>query len=93
MSAAAHLTVVSPPAPADPMRRAERVRRLQEEAASIARDHIGELERVLEAVNELASEISEGGDAYPVGARDLCRRLADDVASRAMTLNAIVQRH
>lgn len=93
MSAAAHLTVVSPPTASDTSPRAERIRRLQAEAVSLAKDHIGELERALETVNELALEISEGGDAYPVGARELCRRLADDACSRAMTLNAIVHKH
>ena len=48
---------------------AERVRSLQAEARAMARNHIAELERVLEEAVVLAEEIGEGGEAYPVGAR------------------------
>jgi hypothetical protein len=89
---ASHLTIVSPPAPAaEPL--AERIRRLQAEAQQLARDHVVDLERALERVAALADEISHGGDAYPPGARDLCRRLAEDSAWRAATLEAILQKN
>lgn len=89
---ASHLTVISPPAPgSEPL--AERIRRLQAEAQQLARDHVADLERALERVAQLADEISQGGDAYPVGVRDLCRRLSEDSAWRAATLEAIIQKN
>lgn len=91
---ASHLTVVSPPAPgsaADNL--GDRIRRLQAEAQLLAKDHVADLERALERVASLANEIATGGDAYPIGARDLCRRLSEDSSWRAATLNAIIHKH
>ena len=44
------------------------------------------------SVEKMATEIAEGGDAYPPGVRDLCRRLAEDCETRAQTLEAISAR-
>lgn len=91
---AAHLTVISPPTPgSNPESLGDRIRRLQDEAHQLARDHVVDLGRALERVAQLADEVSNGGDAYPIGARDLCRRLAEDSVWRAATLDAIVQRN
>ncbi|MFN3582496.1 hypothetical protein [Phenylobacterium sp.] len=82
------------PAPA-PIRTesvAERVRRLQAEAKQLAKDHIRSLSAQLVAVEELAAEIAEGGEAYPPGVRDLARRLVEDMDARVQTLEAIVAR-
>jgi hypothetical protein len=40
----------------------------------------------------MAKEIADGGDAYPVGARELAGRLAADLPAKADTLKAIVGR-
>jgi hypothetical protein len=87
----AHLTVI-PASEPDPCHRAERIRKLQAEAQLLAREHLADLERALELVTGLAAEIADGGDAYPAGARDLCRRLAEDASWRANTLSCIVQK-
>ena len=71
---------------------AERVRKLQLEARTLAKDHVRALEQALTDVELLAAEIAEGGDAYPPGVRDLARRLAEDCTSRVQTLEAIVSR-
>lgn len=71
---------------------AERVRRLQAEAKGLARQHVQALEAALAEVEAIASEIAEGGEAYPPGVRDLARRLAEDCDIRAQTLEAIVTR-
>ena len=71
---------------------AERVRRLQLEARTLAKDHVRALEQALTDVELLAAEIADGGDAYPPGVRDLARRLAEDCTSRVQTLEAIVAR-
>jgi hypothetical protein len=89
----ARLTVISPPlaAPAaEP--RAERIRRLQAEAQALAREQIALLQEQLLEVTRLAQEIADGGDAYPIGARELSRRLAEDLPRQAGTLAAIARK-
>jgi len=56
----------------------ERVRRLQNEARGLAREHIMALQAALISVETLAAEISEGGEAYPPGVRDIARRLSEN---------------
>lgn len=91
---AAALSVVSgtdlsghPPEPLS-----ERVRRLQAEAREMAREHVTALELALIGVARLAGEIADGGEAYPVGARELSRQLIADCEGRAQTLEAILSR-
>jgi hypothetical protein len=71
---------------------AERVRRLQAEAKQLAKDHVRSLSAALVNVEQLALEISEGGEAYPPGVRDLARRMVEDCETRVQTLEAIVSR-
>ncbi len=71
---------------------AERVRSLQAEARGLAKDHVRALEQAIADAERLASEIAEGGDAYPPGVRDLARRFAEDAEGRIQTLEAIVSR-
>ena len=71
---------------------AERVRRLQAEARQLAKDHIHALTAAILTAEAIASEIAEGGEAYPPGVRDLARRFAEDAGPRAQTLEAITAR-
>lgn len=71
---------------------ADRVKRLQLEARALAVEQVEALEAVLMQAAALAREIAEGGDAYPVGARELAGRLASDLPSKSETLKAIVSR-
>ena len=71
---------------------AERVRRLQAEAKQLAKDHIKALVTQIADLEVMAAEISEGGDAYPPGVRDIARRLVEDCEARVQTLEAIVAR-
>lgn len=71
---------------------AQRVRRLQAEARSLAKDHVRSLGAALGEVERIAAEIAEGGDAYPPGIRDIARRLVEDCEARAQTLEAISAR-
>ena len=71
---------------------AERVRRLQAEARQLAKDHVRALSEAILNAEKLAAEISEGGDAYPPGVRDLARRFVEDCEARVQTLEAIVAR-
>ena len=70
----------------------ERVKRLQLEARALAVEQVEAQERVLLEASRLAKEIADGGDAYPVGARELASRLASDLPAKAETLKAIVGR-
>ncbi len=70
----------------------DRVKRLQMEARALAVEQVEALERVLLDASRMAREIAEGGDAYPVGARELASRLASDLPAKAETLKAIVGR-
>ena len=85
-----HLSVVSPSYAESPSLKAKR---LLAEAKAAALEHTGALEVALEQVAALAAEVSEGGDAYPVGVRELSRQLSDDAVSRLQTLNAILNRN
>ncbi|WP_426027929.1 hypothetical protein [Brevundimonas sp. TWP2-3-4b2] len=69
-----------------------RVKRLQLEARALAVEQVEALERVLMQASVMAREIAEGGDAYPVGARELAGRLSSDLPAKAETLKAIVGR-
>ncbi|OYX59077.1 MAG: hypothetical protein B7Y86_01210 [Brevundimonas subvibrioides] len=75
-----------------PQTTADRVKQLQAEARALAIEQVEELERRLNEAAALAREISAGGDAYPVGARELASRLAEDLPARAQTIKAIVSR-
>lgn len=70
-----------------------RARRLLAEAKAAALEHTAALESALEAVASLSADICEGGDAYPVGVRELSRQLADDTVSRMQTLSSILNRN
>lgn len=71
---------------------ADRVRRLQMEARALAVEQVEVLERVLLEAARLAKEIADGGDAYPVGAREIASRLAQDLPTKSETLKVIVNR-
>lgn len=71
---------------------AQRVKRLQQEARQLAKDHVRALNHALVEVEQLAAEIADGGDAYPPGIRDLARRLVEDCELRVQTLEAIAAR-
>jgi hypothetical protein len=71
---------------------AQRVKRLQAEARTLAKDHTKALMTLIAEAQAMAAEIAEGGDAYPAGVRDLARRFAEDADLRVQTLEAINER-
>ena len=75
-----------------PVTTADRVKRLQMEARALAVEQVEALEKVLMQAAAMAQEIADGGDAYPVGARELAGRLASDLPAKAQTLKAVVSR-
>jgi hypothetical protein len=86
---ASHLVVV---APSELESAADKIRRLQTEARILAREQVEALAAALEHVSQLAGEVVEGGEFYPVGARELAARLVEDANKRALALNAILER-
>jgi len=75
-----------------PENTAQRVRRLQVEARILAREQIEALERDMLRLADLAREVADGGDAYPVGVRELFSRMAEDLQSRVLTCQALMER-
>lgn len=73
--------------------RTQRVQRLQREAHELAEEQVAEFEDLLSATIASAREIAEGGDAYGVGAREICRRLAEDLSSTIQTLHVISKKN
>ena len=69
-----------------------RIRRLQAEARAMAGEHVKMLEAAMIESARLAEEIAEGGDAYPVGIREMARQMVTDAESRLLGLQAIMHR-
>lgn len=80
-----------PPA-SKPEGMAQRVKRLQAEAKSLAKDHVLALAAALEDASRIAAEVAEGGDVYPAGVRELARRLIEETGVRAQALASLVKR-
>jgi len=70
----------------------ERANRLLAEAREAARDQVLVLERAMDATAALSSQIGGGGDIYPPGVRELCRRMAEETDLRARSLSALSAR-
>jgi hypothetical protein len=70
----------------------QRVRRLQAEARGLAHEHVLALRAALETVEALSADIAHGGEAYPVGVRDIARRLAEDIGAKSQTLELLSTR-
>ena len=87
---ASHLVVV--PALSELPTAAEKIKRLQAEAKNLAHEHVEMLAAALADVARLAGEVAEGGELYPVGARELARRLTEEASSQSLTLSAILDR-
>ena len=69
-----------------------RMRQLQFEARALGREQLETLGRDLSSLATRAAEIAAGGEAYPVGARELASRLADDLAPKAQLLMSLARR-
>jgi hypothetical protein len=70
----------------------QRVRRLQQEMHALAHEQVVILARDLEAMATRLGEVAEGGDAYPIGVREISSRLANELSSQAQSMLAILKR-
>ena len=91
------LTVVPSPEPQPahepaPETTAARIRRLQAEAQALAREEVAALERRISELAQTARQVAEGGDAYPIGAREVARRLAEELPRQAGVLEALLRK-
>jgi hypothetical protein len=75
-----------------PESRAERVRRMQESARALAREQIQAMNEAMVEIAQMAEEIAEGGEAYPVGVRELSRRMAHELEVHSRTITVLLQR-
>ena len=86
MTTSRHLSVIS--GPREPPARLAQLRLA--EAYLAADEQVGLLENALAVVNILARDVAEGGPIYPVGVRDLARKLVGDAAWCSQTISAIM---
>ena len=75
-----------------PETRAERVRRMQANARALAREQIEAMTAAMIEVARMAEEIATGGDAYPVGVRELSNRLRTELDNQAKSIEALLRR-
>lgn len=75
-----------------PETRAERIRRMQANAKALAREQIEAMTEAMMEVARMAEEISSGGDAYPVGVRELASRLKADLESQSRSIEVLLSR-
>lgn len=71
---------------------AMRAQELLEQAKAAASEHIVALDQALAHVGTIANEIASGGEIYPDGVRDLCRRLNEEVSLRSKTMAVIIRK-
>ena len=75
-----------------PETRAERIRRMQSNAKALAREQIEAMAEAMLEVAHMAEEVSTGGEAYPVGVRELASRLKADLENQAKSIEALLLR-
>ena len=71
---------------------AEKMRRLREEAQASARAHTRVFLRILDELDAIAADISDGGEAYPVGVREAARQLSSDLEGARLNVTSIIER-
>ncbi len=70
-----------------------RASRLLAEARQAAHEQVHVLKQALATAADIAQQVAEGGEVYPVGVRDLRRRLAEDALAKSQALEAMLQQH
>ena len=71
---------------------AQRIRRLQDQARALAREEMSLFQSELAVLAARAGEISEGGEVYPPGVRELALRICDELGMHSKLLQAIIDR-
>ena len=71
---------------------AERMERVRNDASRVAFEHTSALLRTFEDAAVLAGQVSNGGEAYHVGVREIARRAHIDLSASVLNLRSIVGR-
>lgn len=71
---------------------AERIKGLQAEARGLANEHVLGLVEAMQYAADLAEQVVDGGDAYPVGVRDIDRKFTQEASAACSTLQGLVAR-
>lgn len=79
-------------ADATPGALSQRIRQLQAEAQSLAKEHVQALLSSMAETQAIAAEIAAGGGVYHHGSQELAGRVADALASQVLTFQQIVER-
>ena len=94
--AASHLIAVPTSSPSAPTHNAadisHRIRLLQQEARSLAREEIDQLAGDMAIIAERAGEVAATGEAFPPGIRELATRIEEDIDRHVKVLRAIMER-
>lgn len=69
-----------------------RARQLLSEARAAAAEHLELLQASIEVVRGLSLDVRDGGEAFPVGLRELAAQLAEDLLWRGKTIDALAGR-
>jgi hypothetical protein len=75
-----------------PESRAERVRRMQANARALAREQIEAMSEQMGQLALSALEVADGGEAYPIGVRELSRRIARELDVHIKTIDVLLNR-
>lgn len=75
-----------------PETRAERVRRMQANAKALAREQIEVMTEAMMELARMAEEVATGGDAYPVGVREISGRIKSELEMQARSIEALLKR-
>ena len=75
-----------------PETRAERVRRMQANAKALAREQVEAMAEAMLEVARMAEEVATGGDAYPVGVRELSNRIRTELEAQAKSIELLLKR-
>ena len=70
----------------------DRMERLRQDASAVAFEHSAMLLQSFADAASLANQVAAGGEAYPVGVREIARRAHIDLAASVLNLRSIVQR-
>ena len=87
----ANLTVVRPAHGPAAETIADKIKALQSQMASLTAQQSGELRDAMAEVQRIAADVA-ACPAQPPGVRDLARRLSNDLADKAQTIEAIAAR-
>lgn len=68
---------------------ADRIARLQRDARVLAAQHVDQLLAAMAEVERLAGEVVDAGSIHQPGVREIARRVAEDIAAQAQTIQAI----